>query len=76
LDDVNGGLILLFRIHLRLKDGIEYLDRISSVRQISCLAVQGTAFAVIWNNKITDDKRRKLSPGSPTDINGLILSFN
>jgi len=56
MDDVNGGLIQLFRIHLIVKNGTEYLDKLSSVRQIRCLIPQGNVFAVIWNKKLLDSK--------------------
>ena len=63
---MNGALVQLFRIHLTLKNGTEYLDRLAAVRQISCLIPQGTGFAVIWDGKqqIVDEKERKL------EING------
>uniref|UniRef100_A0A915MCQ4 Protein RIC1 homolog n=1 Tax=Meloidogyne javanica TaxID=6303 RepID=A0A915MCQ4_MELJA len=50
-NDVDGGLIQLFRIGLSIKDGTELLEKISSIRQINCLSPSGDAFAVLWDSK-------------------------
>ena len=74
IDDMNGELVQLFRIHLAIKNGIEYLERLSSVCQISCLIPNGTAFAVIWSlvdkqeEEETDDGE-KLAAGTRRETN-------
>nr|CAD2199932.1 unnamed protein product [Meloidogyne enterolobii] len=50
-NDVDGGLIQLFRIGLSIKDGTELLEKLSSIRQINCLSPSGDAFAVLWDSK-------------------------
>uniref|UniRef100_A0A183BVV3 Protein RIC1 homolog n=1 Tax=Globodera pallida TaxID=36090 RepID=A0A183BVV3_GLOPA len=50
LDDLNETLVQLFVVRLTLKNGTEFLGRLSSVRQIRCLSPNGSVFAVIWNS--------------------------
>jgi hypothetical protein len=49
-NDVDGGLIQLFRIHLSVKDSAEQLDHMGSVKQVNCLGPSGEAFAVLWDS--------------------------
>jgi hypothetical protein len=49
-NDVDGGLIQLFRIHLNVKDCAEQLDCMGSVKQVNCLSPSGEAFAVLWDS--------------------------
>uniref|UniRef100_A0A914H3U2 Protein RIC1 homolog n=1 Tax=Globodera rostochiensis TaxID=31243 RepID=A0A914H3U2_GLORO len=49
-DDLNETLVQLFVVRLTLKNGTEFLGRLSSVRQIRCLSPNGNVFAVIWNS--------------------------
>ncbi|KAH7723507.1 Protein R06F6.8 a [Aphelenchoides avenae] len=65
LDATNGSLAQVFRIRLFVKNGTEYLERISAVRQLHCLS-QGGVFAVIWDRK----KQSAPSPQNSAYSNG------
>ncbi|KAF7631140.1 RIC1 domain-containing protein [Meloidogyne graminicola] len=56
-NDVDGGLMQLFRVRLFAKDCTEQLSHISSVRQINCLSPSGCAFAVLWNSKVSAEQK-------------------
>lgn len=72
LDELNETLIQLFTIRLSLKNGTEYLRRLSSVRQIRCLSPNGGVFAVIWNTfdgSVAQDQNNS-EANSQNDIEG------
>ncbi|TMS40173.1 hypothetical protein L596_006586 [Steinernema carpocapsae] len=60
LDEANGSLLLSYRVALNVKDGSELLQTVGTVRRISYLN-QGSALAVIWNQK-EDKELLNLNP--------------
>ncbi|KAK0393210.1 hypothetical protein QR680_000098 [Steinernema hermaphroditum] len=53
IDESNGSLQKSYRVALNVKDGSELLQTIGTVRQVNCLN-QGSALAVVWNQKERD----------------------
>ncbi|KAL3078975.1 hypothetical protein niasHS_014757 [Heterodera schachtii] len=79
-DDINKTLVQLSVIRLTLKNGTEFLGRLSSVRQIRSIRPHGSAFAVIWDavdeisipqngtesNGVEDSRSLTLNPSNET----------
>lgn len=75
-NDMDGGLIQLFRIRLSIKDGTELLDQLSSIKQINCLSPSGDAFAVLWDSTFPIEQNRAFNNNTDNlDVEGVSRIF-